>query len=158
MTPPYTVSVDAAHQDVGEVTCAFWLERRCLRCWLLGLPATSSAQGLGTIAGVVKDASGVVLPGVSVEVASPALIEKTRTAVTDGSGQYAIISLPVGTYSVTFTLPGFSAVKREGIDMLANFTAPINAELKVGDDRRDRHGDRRVAAHRRAGHDHQSRA
>jgi hypothetical protein len=69
----------------------------------LGLPATSSAQGLGTIAGSVKDSSGLALPGVSVEVASPALIEKTRTAVTDGSGQYSIVSLPVGTYSVTFS-------------------------------------------------------
>ena len=99
---------------------------------LLGLPATGSAQGLGTIAGAVKDSSGLALPGVSVEVASPALIEKTRTAVTDGSGQYSIVSLPVGTYSVTFTLTGFSASKREGVDLLANFTAPVNAELKVG--------------------------
>jgi hypothetical protein len=98
----------------------------------LGLPATSSAQGLGTIAGAVKDSSGLALPGVSVEVASPALIEKTRTAVTDGSGQYSIVSLPVGTYSVTFTLTGFNASKREGVDLLANFTAPVNAELKVG--------------------------
>ena len=68
----------------------------------------------------------------SVEVASPALIEKTRTAVTDGSGQYSIVSLPVGTYSVTFTLTGFNASKREGVDLLANFTAPVNGELKVG--------------------------
>ena len=98
----------------------------------LGLPAFSSAQGLGTIAGVVRDSSGLALPGVSVEVASPALIEKTRTAVTDGSGQYSIVSLPVGTYSVTFTLTGFNASKREGVDLLANFTAPVNGELKVG--------------------------
>ena len=94
--------------------------------------AVSRAQTLGTIAGVVKDASGAVLPGVTVEVASPALIEKTRSAVTDGAGQYAIISLPVGTYSVTFALEGFSTVKRAGIDVLANFTAPINAEMKLG--------------------------
>jgi hypothetical protein len=99
---------------------------------LLGLSATSSAQGLGAIAGIVRDSSGLALPGVSVEVASPALIEKVRTAVTDGSGQYSIISLPVGTYSVTFTLTGFNASKREGVDVPANFTAPVNGELKVG--------------------------
>ncbi|HUK35921.1 MAG TPA: carboxypeptidase regulatory-like domain-containing protein, partial [Vicinamibacterales bacterium] len=94
--------------------------------------AVSRAQTLGTIAGVVKDASGAVLPGVTVEVASPALIEKTRSAITDSSGEYAIISLPVGTYDVTFTLTGFSTVKRDGIGVLANFTAAVNAELKVG--------------------------
>ena len=99
---------------------------------LLAVPVASHAQTLGTIAGVVKDASGAVLPGTTVEVASPALIEKVRTAATDGAGQYAIIDLPPGTYSVTFTLPGFSSVKRDGVDLLANFTASVNAELKVG--------------------------
>jgi hypothetical protein len=99
---------------------------------VLGIAVSAHAQTLGTIAGVAKDATGAVLPGVSVEVASPALIEKVRNAVTDSSGQYAIISLPVGTYSVTFSLQGFSTVKREGIEILANFTATINAELKVG--------------------------
>src|SRR5262245_35417447 len=98
----------------------------------LMIAVAAGAQTLGTIAGVVKDASGAVLPGVTVEVASPALIEKTRTAVTDGAGQYAIISLPVGTYDVTFTLEGFSTVKRAGIQVLANFTAPVSAELKLG--------------------------
>jgi hypothetical protein len=99
---------------------------------LLAVPVASDAQTLGTIAGVVKDASGAVLPGTTVEVASPALIEKVRTAATDGAGQYAIIDLPPGTYSVTFTLPGFSSVKRDGVGVLANFTASVNAELKVG--------------------------
>jgi hypothetical protein len=98
----------------------------------LVVPVLAHAQGLGTIAGVVKDASGAVLPGVSVEVASPALIEKVRTAVTNESGQYAIVSLPPGTYSVTFSLPGFTVTKRDGIEMLANFTAQVNGELKVG--------------------------
>ena len=98
----------------------------------LAFAASSHAQTLGTIAGVVKDTSGAVLPGVTVEVASPALIEKTRTAVTNGAGQYAIIALPVGTYGVTFALTGFSTVKRDGVDVLANFTASVNAELKVG--------------------------
>jgi Carboxypeptidase regulatory-like domain len=90
------------------------------------------AQTLGTIAGAVKDATGAVLPGVTVEVASPALIEKTRAAVTDGAGQYTIVNLPVGTYSVTFSLTGFNSSRREGIDVAANFTANVNAEMKVG--------------------------
>src|SRR5436190_19743201 len=99
---------------------------------MLGVATTGYAQTLGTISGTAKDATGAVLPGVTVEVASPALIEKVRTATTDGSGAYAVISLPVGTYSVTFTLPGFSTVKRDGVDVVANFTAQVNGELKVG--------------------------
>src|SRR3989441_8003612 len=94
--------------------------------------APGHAQGLGTISGVAKDASGAVLPGVTVEAASPALIEKSRMAVTNESGQYTIVSLPPGVYSVTFTLPGFSTTRREGIEMLANFTAQVNADMKVG--------------------------
>ena len=106
--------------------------RGSLALLTLAIAVSAHAQTLGTIAGVAKDPTGAVLPGVSVEVASPALIEKTRSVVTDGSGQYAIVSLPVGTYSVTFTLQGFGTVKREGIDILANFTATVNAEMKVG--------------------------
>src|SRR4051812_37099420 len=79
------------------------------------LPALSSAQA--TIAGTVKDASGGVLPGVTVEVSSPALIEKSRTTTSDGSGQYRITELPPGTYSVTFALSGFSTVKRDALDV-----------------------------------------
>ena len=94
--------------------------------------APSLAQTLGTIAGVVKDASGGVLPGVSVEVASPALIETTRIVVTDGAGQYAVVSLPLGVYDVTFSLPGFSSVKRDGVSVVADFTANVNVDLKVG--------------------------
>src|SRR6185369_10701337 len=95
---------------------------------LLGLvPAMALAQGqTGTIAGVVKDSTGAVLPGVTVEVSSPALIEKTRSAVTDGEGAYKIINLRPGTYTVTFTLEGFSGVKRDGIELTAAFTATIN--------------------------------
>ncbi|HEY1309086.1 MAG TPA: carboxypeptidase regulatory-like domain-containing protein [Vicinamibacterales bacterium] len=99
---------------------------------LLALPAASGAQVLGTIAGNVKDGSGAVLPGVTVEAASPALIEKVRSAVTDGSGQYRIVNLPPGTYSVTFSLTGFSSVKREGVEVSPNVTANIDGELKVG--------------------------
>jgi carboxypeptidase family protein len=80
----------------------------------------------------VKDTSGAVLPGVTVEAASPALIEKSRTVVTDGSGAYRIVDLRPGVYAVTFTLTGFSSVKREGIELTTAFTANVNAELKVG--------------------------
>jgi hypothetical protein len=92
----------------------------------------ASAQTLGTVAGVARDASGAVLPGVTVEAASPALIEKVRTGVTDDSGQYRIVNLPPGTYAVTFTLQGFSTVRREDVAVNANFTATINADMKVG--------------------------
>ncbi len=94
------------------------------------VPSVVYAQA--SIAGVVKDASGGVLPGVTVEAASPALIEKVRSVVTDASGQYRIVDLRPGTYSVTFTLTGFSVVKREGIELSGSFTATINADLKVG--------------------------
>jgi hypothetical protein len=86
----------------------------------------------GSIAGLVKDTSGAVLPGVTVEAASPALIEKVRTVTTDGAGQFKIIDLRPGTYTVTFTLAGFNAVKREGIVLTSDFTATVNADLRVG--------------------------
>jgi hypothetical protein len=95
------------------------------------LPAVASAQ-TSAIAGVVKDTSGAVLPGVTVEASSPALIEKVRSAVSDSAGQYKIITLRPGTYTVTFTLPGFSVVKREKVELTSDFTATINADLKVG--------------------------
>ena len=84
----------------------------------------------GTIAGLVKDSSGAILPGVTVETSSTALIEKTRTAVSDSQGQYKIIDLPPGTYAVTFTLAGFSVVKREGVILTSDFTATVNADLR----------------------------
>ena len=100
---------------------------------LMGLlaPAAALAQD-GTIAGVVKDASGAVLPGVTIEASSSVLLEKVRTVVSDGSGQYNIVALPPGTYNVTFTLPGFSVVRQENIQLTAAITARINAELRVG--------------------------
>src|SRR2546426_4713707 len=90
------------------------------------------AWAQSAIAGVVKDTSGAVLPGVTVEASSPALIEKTRTVVSDGTGQYKIIDLRPGLYAVTFTLAGFSPLQREGIELSAQFTATVNAELTVG--------------------------
>jgi hypothetical protein len=98
--------------------------------WLVLAPAAAFAQA--SIVGVVKDTSGAVLPGVTVEASSPALIERTRTVVTDGTGQYRIETLPPGTYTVTYTLTGFNAVRREGLELTGTFTATANAELRVG--------------------------
>src|SRR5204863_9345542 len=99
--------------------------------FLLFTPHLSVAQITG-IAGVVRDTSGGVLPGVTVEASSPALIEKVRTAVTDDQGLYRIVDLRPGNYVVTFTLTGFAAVRREGLELPASFTATVNAELSVG--------------------------
>jgi hypothetical protein len=96
------------------------------------VPASVAAQERASIVGVVQDPSGAVMPGVTVETSSPALIEQVRTAVTDGNGRYAVIDLRPGTYTVTFTLPGFKAVKREGIVLEGAFTAQVNAALAVG--------------------------
>jgi hypothetical protein len=94
------------------------------------VPAAAFAQA--SIAGAVKDSSGAVLPGVTVEASSDALIEKTRAVVTDGTGQFKIVDLRPGTYAVTFSLTGFSSVKREGIELTGSFAATVNAELTVG--------------------------
>src|SRR4029077_1479228 len=92
-------------------------------------PAAASAQS--AIVGTVKDTSGAVLPGVSVEASSPALIEKSREVISDEHGGYRIIDLRPGAYALTFTLPGFRTVKRE-LELPSNFTATINAEMPVG--------------------------
>src|SRR5215471_12463907 len=94
------------------------------------IPTMAYAQA--SIVGTVKDSSGAVMPGVSVEASSSALIEKTRSVVTNESGQYSIESLRPGSYTVTFALPGFSSVKREGIELAGTFIATVNAEMKVG--------------------------
>ena len=96
----------------------------------LVIPHTALAQAV--IAGSVKDTSGAVLPGVTVEATSPVLIEKVRNAVSDGNGVYRIEDLRPGTYTVTFTLPGFATLKREGIVLAGSFTASVDAEMKVG--------------------------
>jgi hypothetical protein len=94
------------------------------------VPALAHAQA--SITGVVRDPSGAVLPGVTVEASSPALIEKVRSVVTDGSGQYRIIDLRPGTYAVVFSLSGFSTVRREGIELTGTFVATIDVDLRVG--------------------------
>jgi hypothetical protein len=100
---------------------------------LLIMPTVAAAQGdRASIVGVVQDSSGAVLPGVTVEASSPALIEKTRTVVTDEAGRYAIVDLRPGTYSVEFTLQGFNRVRRAGIVLEGAFAATVNAQLSVG--------------------------
>jgi len=96
------------------------------------LLAPVAAYAQASIAGVIKDASGAVLPGVSVEATSPALTEKVRSVVTDGTGQYRIVELPPGAYTVTFSLQGFNVVKREGVVLTGSLTAAIDIELRVG--------------------------
>src|SRR5213592_2217459 len=97
---------------------------------LLLLPSLAYAQA--AITGVVKDTSGAVLPGVIVEAASPVLIEKVRSVVSDDTGQYRIVDLRPGIYSLTFSLTGFSTVLREGIELSGTFVASVNVELRVG--------------------------
>jgi len=97
---------------------------------LVFLPTVAYAQA--SIAGFVKDSSGAILPGVVVEASSPALIEKARSVTSDGTGQYKIVDLRPGIYSVTFTLPGFQTVKREGIELAGSFAATVNADLALG--------------------------
>jgi hypothetical protein len=95
-------------------------------------PVSVLAQERASIVGTVQDTSGAVLPGVTVEASSPALIERVRSGVSDGSGRYAIIDLRPGTYTVTFSLPGFKSFKREGIVLEGAFAATVNASLAVG--------------------------
>src|SRR3954466_8349045 len=98
-----------------------------LRTFLLALaslalvPAIAAAQSVFT--GTVKDTSGAIMPGVTVEAASPVLIEKVKSAITDESGGYRIVDLRPGTYTLTFTLPGFNTITREGIELQSNFVA-----------------------------------
>src|SRR5437016_7864227 len=103
-----------------------WKLAAMLAC-ILCVPAAAYAQA--SIVGTVRDASGAVLPGVTVEASSPVLIEKTRSVVSSGTGQYAIENLRPGTYTVTFSLPGFATVKREGIELTGTFIASVNGEL-----------------------------
>ena len=95
------------------------------------LPESAYAQA--TIAGVIRDTSGAVLPGVTVEASSPVLIEKSRTVISDGAGQFRITDLLPGSYTVTFSLTGFSTVRRPGIAVSGSGVISVNADLKVGD-------------------------
>jgi len=97
---------------------------------LLVVPTVASAQS--AISGLVRDSTGAILPGVTVEAASPVLIEKVRTAVTDAQGRYTIVDLRPGIYTVTISLPGFNTFRSERLELPANFTATVNADLRVG--------------------------
>src|SRR5437868_3097616 len=108
------------------------IARQLFAAVLVCLMTAAAAHAQSSITGVIKDTSGSVLPGVTVEATSQALIEKERTVVSDGSGQYRIVDLRPGTYAVTFSLPGFNTFKRDGIELTGNFTAAINVEMKVG--------------------------
>jgi len=104
--------------------------RAAIAAALVLLPSLALAQA--TLTGTVKDGSGAVLPGVTVEAASPALIEKAKTVVSDGSGQYRIVDLRAGTYTLTFTLPGFNTVKRENIVLSGSQVLTVGIEMGVG--------------------------
>ncbi len=108
----------------GLLKAVFWCAA------VLALPASAYAQA--TIAGTVRDTSGGVLPGVTVEASSPALIEKVRTAVSDGSGQYRIENVRPGTYTIRFSLEGFTSVAREGVELTGGATSLVNVEMRVG--------------------------
>src|SRR6476659_4806841 len=101
-----------------------------LMAWGGFVPAIAYAQS--AITGIVKDTSGAVLPGVTVEASSDVLIEKSKSAVTDGNGQYRIVDLRPGSYVVVYTLTGFQTLKREGIELPSEFTANVNVEMKIG--------------------------
>src|SRR5262249_48935296 len=102
----------------------------CALACLLALPTAGRAES--AFAGGVKDTTGAVLPGVTVEAASDVLIEKVRSVSTDANGAYRIENLRPGTYAITFSLPGFSNVKKDGIELPSGFTSTINADMKVG--------------------------
>src|SRR4029434_5542510 len=135
---PFVIRVAGLRDSCGPATVSSGRRLSMLGVRTTGLlvvlaafaPLTAYAQG--SITGVVRDTSGAVLPGVTVEVTSPALIEKVRTTVSDDMGQYRIVDLRPGSYKATFTLTGFNTVVREGIELVGSFTATINAEMGVG--------------------------
>ena len=105
---------------------------RTLMAFAGAMLLSAAAYAQSGITGVVKDTTGAAMPGVTVEASSDVLIEKVKSAVSDGDGNYRIADLRPGTYSVSFTLPGFKTFKRDGLQLQAEFTATINAELSVG--------------------------
>ena len=110
------------------VECGGW----CLVALVLLVAEPTLAQQRASILGLVTDTSGAVLPGVTVEAASPVLIEKVRSAVTDASGRYTIIDLRPGDYTVSFELAGFNRAQREGIVLQGAFAAQVNMQLSIG--------------------------
>src|SRR5262245_53248736 len=122
--------VKSSEEDTPFVTLPRVLGALALVAFTLLIPTTSYAQA--TLAGIVRDTSGAVLPGLTVEAASPALIEKVRTAVTDGTGQYQLVDLRPGTYTVTFSLSGFRPARRENVAISGAGVITVNGEMSVG--------------------------
>ena len=122
--------VKSTAEDTMFVTLPRVVSALALVMFALFFPTSSYAQA--TLAGVVRDTSGAVLPGVTVEAASPALIEKVRTAVTDGTGQYQLVDLRPGTYTVTFSLSGFRTARRESLEISGGGVITVNGEMSVG--------------------------
>src|SRR5438128_8605455 len=104
---------------------------RVFVCLIVLLVLESPASAQSTISGVVRDTSGAVMAGVRVEAASEALIERSRTDSTNEYGRYTIVDVRPGLYTMTFTLEGFSTVRRE-VTVPANVSVPVDAEMKVG--------------------------
>src|SRR5687767_475373 len=127
---PVSVYLEEAMRTAVLKPVALYL----LAAFIISMPSVLSAQSAttGAIAGEVRDATGLALPGVTVEASSPALIEKTRTVVTDTAGRYQITELRPGIYTVSFSLPGFNTVRREGLELNTGFTASVNADLRPG--------------------------
>src|SRR5262249_41747867 len=121
----FLMRLELQERSMSRLQVAIGIALTCLVC------SAAYAQD-ASITGTVRDSSGAVLPGVTVEASSPALIEKSRSVVTDGTGQYRIVSLRPGIYSVAFSLEGFRTVKRDGVELTGSFTATVNAELAVG--------------------------
>jgi hypothetical protein len=120
---------DRRSQVVAAYSCAV---RRMLHSAVLLAILPSAAYGQAALAGIVRDTSGAVLPGATIEAASDVLLERVRTAVTDGAGQYRLTELPPGAYTVTFSLAGFTTVQRQGVSVSGVGVTTINAELRVG--------------------------
>jgi hypothetical protein len=106
--------------------------RRCVWIAAVAVLAPSLAYAQATLSGIVRDTSGAVLPGVTVEASSPALIERTRSTVTDASGQYSIVDLRPGAYLVKFSLQGFATIERPGVQVTGGGVITINADMRVG--------------------------
>ena len=119
-------SIGVPQQSAG------WRARLTCVVFMMACLAMAQSAAAQSIAGVARDASGAVLPGVTVEAASPALIEKVRTVVTDSTGQYRLESLVPGLYTLTYTLPGFTTVQREGVQLQTGVTVTLNADMRVG--------------------------
>src|SRR5260370_37947634 len=101
-------------------------------CLVVLLLTPSFAQAQSAIEGVVKDSSGAVMPNVTIEASSPALIERSKIATTNGQGRYTVLDLRPGTYSVTFRAEGFKTQRRDNIDVPANVTIPLYVEMAIG--------------------------